>query len=376
MDIAMTYPSINRVGGVERVVVECANHLARGGHRVHAYATNWAPGVLDPQVERHHVRARRRPDALHVLQYRERATAAVDGGGHDVHASFGAASPLGGVFWVPSVHKAVLEILLARRTRAARLVQRCNPFHVLRLELEKQIYRPGGYTRLIACGDRVAEDIVRLYDVPEEDVVVQPYGYDPGTFNVERRNSLRPVTRERYGYAESDRVVVFAANELERKGFDTLLEGAALLRDPSLHLLVAGRVNPAPYRHEISRLGLAGRVRFAGSSPNVAAEYAAGDVFCLPTRYEPWGLVIVEALASGLPALTTRLAGAAVAVEPRRTGDLLDDPDDGEELAAKLGPLLDGHAAPAAEISSSVTRFSWPVVLERYEQILTGAAPA
>jgi len=102
--------------------------------------------------------------------------------------------------------------------------------------------------------------------------------------------------------------------------------------------------------------------------------YAAADVFALPTQYEAWGLVIVEAMASGLAVLTSRCAGAAVAVETGRTGLLLDDPASVAEIAEKLRCLIEGNGFSPAEISASVARFEWAQVLRGYESILAQCA--
>jgi UDP-glucose:(heptosyl)LPS alpha-1,3-glucosyltransferase len=112
------------------------------------------------------------------------------------------------------------------------------------------------------------------------------------------------------------------------------------------------------------------RVRFVGPSDDVAQYYAAADVFALPTEYEAWGLVIVEALASGLPVVTSRLAGAAVAIVDGRTGVLLDDPRNVESITAALGTILSGRCESAGRISESVEPYTWDHVLPRYEQIL------
>ena len=110
------------------------------------------------------------------------------------------------------------------------------------------------------------------------------------------------------------------------------------MRDPTVKLLGAGHVAPDadPYRSLIERLGLTDRLQWVGSSSDVALLHAASDAFVLPTRYEPWGLVIVEALGSGLPVVTSRLAGAALTVEDGKTGRLLRDPEDPVELAEAL----------------------------------------
>jgi UDP-glucose:(heptosyl)LPS alpha-1,3-glucosyltransferase len=157
-------------------------------------------------------------------------------------------------------------------------------------------------------------------------------------------------------------VIVFVANELDRKGYPALLASVEAMGDPRLRILVAGRIAPAP--HPL--------VNYVGSTSEVARYYAAADVFALPTLYEAWGLVIIEAMATGLPVLTSKLAGASVAVHEGVTGNLLDDPRDEAEIARKLRPLIDGQHASAEEIAASVEKYAWSRVLLQYEQVLCG----
>ena len=358
--IALTYPEINLVGGVERVVVECANHLARGGHEVTVYASRWDASVLDPAVRRTHVPVRPRPEALAALAYRRRATRLLREADHDVHASFSALSPLGGVFWTPSVHAAAVEDALARRSPAERAVVRANPYHVVRLRLEKELYAPGNYRRVIAQTEGVKADVMRFYDVPADDIDVLPLGFDPVAFDAARRERRRAEARASFGYGEDDFVVLFVGNELERKGFDTLV--AAMRMVPEARLHVVGRLDPGE--------PLGGRGRWVGASDDVALHHAAADVFVLPTRYEPWGLVIVEALASGLPVVTSRLAGAAEVVREGEAGVLLDDPDDAGAVATGIRWAMGGGAADASAIAASVGELAWPSVLSRWEAML------
>jgi UDP-glucose:(heptosyl)LPS alpha-1,3-glucosyltransferase len=239
--------------------------------------------------------------------------------------------------------------------------------------MERQLYAPAGYAKVIALSDRVKEEVHTHYDVPDEDVVVQPYGYDPAQFSVARRGELRERARAELGYGDEDRVVVFVANELERKGFDTLVAAIARLGDPSVRLLVVGRVDPGEYAALIAQHRLEDRVRFAGSSDDVAFHHAASDCFALPTRYEPWGLVIVEALASGLPVVTTEVAGAALAVRDGETGRLLRDPDDADECAVALRWALSDEAPAPATVGESVAWLRWERVIGDYLEILRRA---
>lgn len=372
MKVALTYPHVNLRGGVERVVVESANHLVAAGHEVHVYAALVEGGVLDERIVAHRVPVRRRPDAAWALEFRRRSTIALakDWPSWDVHASFSALSPLGGVFWTPSVHRSAYQVMVGRRHGLNQALQRVNPYHVVRLALERQLLSPGGYASIIALSERIKAEILEFYDVPEADIRVQPHGYDAGMFNVARREELREPMRAQLGYRDGDEVVLFVGNELERKGFDTLVEATARLEDRPIRLLVVGRVDPEQYGSLIDRHGLRDRVQFTGSTDDVGPYHAAADAFALPTRYEPWGLVIVEALASGLPTVTTRLAGAGEAVQDGRTGRLLDDPDDAAELADALTWALGDGPAPAADINASVDWLTWDNVIGRYAELL------
>ncbi|WCB96587.1 D-inositol 3-phosphate glycosyltransferase [Baekduia alba] len=373
--IAVSYPDVNLTGGVERVVVESVNHLVRRGHDVHLLAASVADGVLVDGVTVHRIRLPRRVDPLFAAGFRERATTALRRTGpYHAHAAFSALSPLGGTFWVPSVHAASYEAIMRWRTGRGRWVQRVNPYHRVRLALEKQYMSPGGYARLIAQTEQVKADAVRLYGTPPQDVDVVELGVDTTSFAPARRAALRASSRATLGIDPDARVVAFVANELERKGFATLAAALARLGRDDVTLLTIGRTDADAVRAEARSHGIAGRTVVAGSSTDMAVPLAAADMMALPTRYEPWGLVIVEALATGIPVVTTRLAGAAQQIEEGRTGALIDDPDDVAGFAHAIAWALspDGPAEGDA-IAASVGHLRWETVLDRFTTILVGA---
>ena len=376
MRIALSYLHANRRGGIERVMVECIRHLHARGHELEVVASSFDDGVVPAGVGRRLIPAAQRPNFLTFWQYHRGATRALAGDGRfDVHASFGSVSPTGGVMWVPSVHKASLVLLRERRGRPMRIAQALSPAHRALLRMEDEHWRKRKYLRLLAQTDDVRRQLEEFYGVPESDVDVLPLGYQPEEFNIERTAALRDEVREELGFAEDERVVLFVANELERKGFDTLARAVARLNEPQVRLLVVGAVDGSSQRGLLERAGLIDRVTFAGSFADVARAYAAADVFALPTRYEPWGLVIVEALASGVPVLTSRLAGAAVAVRDGDTGELVDQPQDEAEVEAALDRLLRrARPVPDPTVAASVQDYAWSKILDRYEAALIRAS--
>lgn len=376
MRIALSSTDFNKVGGAERVAVEAANWLAGAGHEVTVYGVRIDRLVLDDAVRVRYISVPAKLDVYTGLGFRRRAAAAIAADRPDVHGAFCGLSPLGGVFWVPVVSRVGYDLLLSRRSAIARLPVRLNPFHRGRLWLERGLLSPGGSARLLALTDRSRSDIANIYGVAEEEIGVLAPGFDPDVFDPGRRAQRRAQARAQFGYEDDDRVLLFVGNELERKGFDTLLEAAARLEDPKVRLLGAGHVAPdtEEYTSLIERLGLTDRVRWLGNYSDVALLHAAADAFVLPTRYEPWGLVVVEAMGSGLPVVTSQIAGASLAVDDAKTGRLLRDPENPAELAEALRWALSEKPADAETIAGSVRHYTWAEVIARYELILREVA--
>ena len=343
---------------------ECARFLAGRGHEVTVYAREFEseqPGVTHRRVNVPRVPGFLIPSAFHTA-----CTDAMREREFDVHGAFGCDSPNGGVFWAQSVHAAWLDKAKAFRSpwSPGRWKQRLNPVHPVLLRLEKGHYQRGNYRKIVALTPEVRADLRHYYGVPEEDIVIVPNGFAPDEFNLS--NTERLAVRRRLGFQDGQKVIVFVGNELERKGYPALLRAVEILNDRSLRLLVVGKMKPAAHR----------LVTYAEPTSKVAQYYAAGNVFALPTQYEAWGMVIVEAMACGLPVLTSRLAGAAVAVREGVTGELLDDPKSAPEIATKLRLLLDGKHAGREEIAASVACYDWSRVLTRYEQVLIDSVGA
>jgi UDP-glucose:(heptosyl)LPS alpha-1,3-glucosyltransferase len=371
MKIAVTFSGCHRRGGVERVVFECVRHLAAKGHQVDVFAHDYETDT-SPAIQYIRVPMTERPGFLGPWSFYRHCTEMLDPSKYDAVSTHGCVSPGGGVQWVHSVHKAWLEHSAKFRGAwsAGRIKQRLNPLHPILLHLEAGHFNNRRYRRVIAMTPTVKADLHRFYGVPDADVEIVPNGFSPTEFNLDRVNELRDAVRKELGYAESDRVIVFVANELERKGFGPLVRAMAELKDKNLRLLVVGRVSPDAHAAEIEKRGLTPFIRFVGPSRDVARYYAAADVFALPTQYEAWGLVIVEAMACGLPVLTSRLAGAAITVSEGVSGLLLEDPANVDEIRTKLDAIVSGGMAGREAIAKSVAMYQWPNVLNRYESLL------
>ena len=211
--------------------------------------------------------------------------------------------------------------------------------------MERRYYRALPAKIVIAISENVKQDMIREFNVPPNRVTVIPNGVDVERFHPRNRLLYRQPIRSQLGLDELDRVALFVGNAWERKGLRSCIAAIRSYPDPRLKLIVVGEgdqdtfVTPQEARGPQRKVVFVNRREFG-----VEQYYAAADFLLFPTLYEPFGLVILEALASGLPVLTSASAGAAEYITHEETGLLLDDPSDVGELEGKLGLLLENPA--------------------------------
>jgi UDP-glucose:(heptosyl)LPS alpha-1,3-glucosyltransferase len=205
------------------------------------------------------------------------------------------------------------------------------------LALERRVF--AATAEIVAISRRGAGEISHLYGVPDTRLTVVYNGVDLTRFHPDNRGQHRDAARAEAGLPADAWVALFAGSGFERKGLATAVEGLAALGDRTSRLLVVGRGDAQPYRRLAERLQIEGRVTWLGARSDVERWYAAADALVLPTRYEPFGNVHLEALASGLPVVTTTAAGGAEVVGPDRGAVV--SPGDAQAVAGALARLRD-----------------------------------
>jgi UDP-glucose:(heptosyl)LPS alpha-1,3-glucosyltransferase len=324
-------------GGVERATADFLGALVAHGHEVHLLSPGRQPPL--PGVTLRRLMLPPVPSAVRVLALALAARVAMRRGGWDVVQSH--ERTLGqDVFRAgEGCHRAYLEAMARRPHRRA-------TYHRLLLALERHVF--ARTPQIVAISRLGAAEIARLHGVPEDRLSVIYNGVDLQRFHPEHRARYRAGARAEAGVEASGWAALFAGSGFERKGLATAIEALAALPDRASRLLVLGKGDARPYRDQAERLGVAGRLVWLGARPDVERWYAAADALVLPTRYEPFGNVHLEALACGLPVVTTTAAGGAEAVGPD-CGAVV-PPGDAAAIAAALERL---RAADPARLGSA-----------------------
>jgi len=375
MRVALCYSGCHLRGGVERVVFEAARHL-KDRCCVSVLARSFPGddgGELPRGVSVFRLGGRELPLGFGLRQTRRLSRRVVARERFDVVAGFGVQAPEDSVVWMQSVHAVWWEQCRRTRRGMGRWMQAANPFHKIVLSMEAELLLQRRYRRLIALTPEVKDDLVRFYGVNPSHVDVLSNGFHPEEFHLGLREVHRAEGRRLLGIPEASKVVLFVANEWERKGLIPLLEAMSAL-DEDVHLVAVGRLPKDMFMRRAERLGLAKRVHIVGPTSKVSRWFGVADVFALPTSYEAWGMVLIEALASGLPVLTSRCAGAAAAVSEGKNGVLLDDPRSGREVALGLENLFRGLEWSREAVAESAVPYQWGRIFERYEAILRSVA--
>ena len=244
-----------------------------------------------------------------------------------------------------------------------------SPRLITYLLLEGARFKDRPARKVVAASENLRLECERAYPARLGEVTVVM----PGT-NLPRESISRSAARRQLGLPENGNWVLFVANDYERKGLDTLLQAMMLLSADS-SLIVVGNPRYVPrYRQQALRLGLSERIHFLGSLDDLAPAYWAADCLAHPTLEDSFAMVVLEAMAHGLPVVVSGPAHCGIA---RQLSDgvqalLLPDPKDAQRLARLIGSVLD-QPEIAANLRRGGVEFaeqhSWEKAALQYEQL-------
>jgi UDP-glucose:(heptosyl)LPS alpha-1,3-glucosyltransferase len=386
MRLAVCYQHVDPArGGAETYVTDLCGALVRMGHSVDLLAETCAGDLKRAGVTWRRVPAIGHTSLGRLWNFAIQCETAVSSAQPAYDCSIGLINTWGQDILIPQggVRVASLEANAARFKHAFarsiyRMAKRSNLKWWVYRAIEARQYDPHRRTQVVAVSRMVAGHLRTYHGLDAERVSVIPNAIDPKRFESIERQRLRDELRSQLGLQAHDVVALFTGHNFRLKGLGPLLDALELNRRNNphaceIHVLVCGGGKAAAFRRQAQRLGIADFVHFAGFVADVRACYFASDFFVLPTFYDPCSLVVFEALACGLPVITTRCNGAGELITPGLEGDVIESPHHIDQLAVALNRLADASTRQTA--STHAIRLGRRQSLERHvESLLTLAA--
>jgi UDP-glucose:(heptosyl)LPS alpha-1,3-glucosyltransferase len=366
LKIAVVVPKYGLVGGGEHFASEVTERLARNQNlEIHVFANRWIvgsdritfhkipkvvfPRFLGPLVFAWYVGwkvGRMKFDLVHSHHWIFNA---------DIFSAHGVPH----IGWVRDV-----------RHRSPSLYDRAVIY------IERRIMGKGINTQFLPVSNIAMEQFRKEYSaLPGRWEVVHP-GVDVGRFSLPDRSECRTEIRGRYGIGQTDILLLFVGMNFEVKGLAVIMAALAKAKnlepERNFRLLVVGRGNRAKFHKLAETLGIADSVIFAGTQiDGLERYYRAADIFIMLSAFDTFGMVVLEAMAAGLPVIVSSNVGAKDLVEEGVNGFILEAPVDVDAGANRIALLSKAELRETMGIAASevASRHDWEILAERIQRM-------
>ena len=361
--IALVANHIHFRGGMERYCAELVNALC-DRHDLHLFSCE-VDDVPRDKVTVHPVRTIKKPFAALFAQFYWQTSRMIRMQDYDIVHTIGGITAQQNIVTAQYCQYAWGDAI--RREPGAK--EGITAYHQFMWRMtgyfEKRAFTSPQTLGISANSHRTQADLIKFYGANSEKIQVIYNGIDASRFTPTNSRFRREI-RQRYQIPETSVVVLFVG-EYRRKGLATVIRALGELQDPRIHLLAVGKGNLEQYQTLAKQAGISQQVTFAGPARDIEQVFGAADMFVFPTYYEPFGMVITEAMASSLPVITSRSAGASEMISEGESGLLLDNPGDPHELSQKIKILLTDEAnrkqiGKSARSAASI--YNWSHVAE------------
>jgi UDP-glucose:(heptosyl)LPS alpha-1,3-glucosyltransferase len=321
-----------RHGGSERYCVYLARRLQAAGHDVTVIVEKF-DDELRGDVAFIPVRVNRLASWTRSRSFAENAGKAASAGQFDLVYGLGRSFGLDAVRVTERLQSHWLNVYY--RHPLNRALQGLNPRHRTLIDLERTIYSSRQVRRVVTQSQLDRRLVIEYYGIPEEKICTIYNGVDIEVFHPGLREHATDVRAE-LGIDSDVPLLLFASMDFEGKGLRSIFHAMEACSDNEAQLLVLGTGPARKFQRLANHLGIGRRVMFGGRRSGIERFYGSSDLFILPTAYEPFPNVNLEAMACGTPVMTTRTAGFADVVDEGRNGYLITDMYAVEEIAAGI----------------------------------------
>ena len=372
MKVALIRQRFTRYGGAERYVGRLAEELIQRGIEVHILARKWDADDSG-NLHFHKINSSGGPTFIRQPSFARHVAQIVSREQFDLVHSFDRTYSQDIYRAGDGCHIEFLERRARMEGNLRRTTDRLNPRHRAFLNLESRLFSDSRLKIVLANSQQGRDEIIRHYGVDKDRTRVVYNGLDRTRFNPGLRDQHRNAVRKELDLEIDEPMILYVGSGYRRKGLGELVKALAGVEG---RLVVAGRDDPRPFQREAVKLGVDKRIVWLGAQQNVERLYGAADVFVLPSWYEPFSNACLEAMAVGLPVVTTKETGAAEVIEEGRNGFTVAFPVQPDILAERISAAIKLDRVGIIEDNQRVLApFSWEENLEQtlqaYDDILS-----
>ena len=379
MRIALVHMRHAHSGGTERYLNLVSAHLAGAGHEVSVICrTHEQPS--HPDIKFEVLRRLSLTGAGRMMAFARAVEQHVADTCYDLVFGLGKTWTHDVIRMGGGCHGTYLETAHdATLTKTERLVKKGARKHRMALDIEARALAPdasrrsGGRPLVITNSNLVKRDVIQRYRIEDAGVQVIYNGTDTERFHPRHRAAAGAELRASLGWSGGEEVLLFLGTGYGRKGLDLVLEATARLAPerPGLRLLVVGYdSSQGAFEAQAKKLGIADRCAFLGGRRDAEVCFGAADVYALPTRYDPFANSTLEAMAAGLPTITTQTNGGSELITEGESGSVLSKSPTAEELADRTAHWFDHRASGAAAARTIAEGHDAHFMVETTRQLL------
>lgn len=389
MRIALNYRNIdpNR-GGAETYVADLTRSLVARGHEVTLIAEAVREGCVPSESKLLPVKVTGFTRSAKIWSFARNSQAVLEANADQFDATMGFINtwhhdviiPQGGLRAGSILHNAE-RFSSPVKKKIYRTLKRLSPSEWKYDRIEQLQYQPERQARVVAVSRLVAGHLQRFRGVAPERIHVVYNSIDPDRFAVANHDQVRAETRKKYGLGTDEHVGLFVGHNFWLKGLEPLLIALAQRKrsQPTAEqvtLLVSGRGKLGPFQKMVAKLDLQNDVKLLGFTPDIRSLFHASDFFVSPTYYDPCSLVVMEALACGLPVITTGCNGAGELITNGREGFVVPTPNHQNELVQAISKMTDrSHRLEMAHNATQLGRAqTFDTHVTQLEKIFTAVA--
>ncbi len=363
--IAVVIPKYGLVGGAEQFVAELTSRLAmQAGYDFHVLTNRWQPGIN--KIKFHKIPIIIFPKYLTTLSFAYFTERRIK------KYNFSLVHSHERIFWTDifTLHGIPHRYWVHNIRR-----KKMSLYDLATAWVERKMVTQGNCQKFVAVSNLTRDIFLQEYNIDPQRVTVIHPGVHLNDYATTDKKSIRADIRKEYGLCDEEPIILFASMNFEIKGLDAIMLALAKLKakHQSFKLLVAGKGNEKKYNQLAREANIADDVIFTGtlSKEKLIRLYLASDMYVMLSKFDTFGMVVLEAMAAGLPVIISSNVGAKDIVQEGENGFIINDTSDADYISSKIGLLLDQNIRSSMAKSAyyTATQNTWDNVTSKYKKI-------